>query len=180
MISRVLSFYLSFFILMWAPRGLASAVELVVGQSAPLIKLAGKQGGRVTGEPWSSEEIKGKIFSVFYVDPEEKALNAPLEAAYKREDFPPDKHQGVAIINLAAAWYPDSIIDGMLKDKQKEFPRTIYVRDVNKEVLKVWELKDSSVNVVIFNKYGKILFVKKGPVTATEIPQVMKIIHDNM
>ena len=158
----------------------AHAGELVVAATAPLLKLEGKQGGRVTGEAWSSEEIKGKVFSVFYVDPEEKSLNAPIEAAYKKEDFPADKHQGIAVINLAAAWYPDSIIDSMLKDKQKEFPRTIYVRDVNKEVVKTWNLKDDSVNLVIFNKEGKILYIKKGQIPEAEIPQVMKIVRDNL
>jgi YtfJ family uncharacterized protein len=161
---------------------LAMALPLTVGQPAPEAKLEGDLGGRVSGEPWSSEEIAklGKVISVFYVDPEEKKLNEPLEQAYEQEKLPFEKHTSIAIINMAAAWYPNSMINSMLKQKQEKFPRTTYVRDMRKTMVKAWDLQDDSVNVVIFDKSGKVLFVKKGKMSPEEISELMKLIRANL
>jgi predicted transcriptional regulator len=148
---------------------LAMALPLTVGQPAPEAKLEGDLGGRVSGEPWSSEEIAklGKVISVFYVDPEEKKLNEPLEQAYEQEKLPFEKHTS-------------SMINSMLKQKQEKFPRTTYVRDMRKTMVKAWDLQDDSVNVVIFDKSGKVLFVKKGKMSPEEISELMKLIRANL
>jgi len=53
---------------------LAWSSPVVVGQLVPPITLEGDLGGKVSGEPWHSDEIakQGKVISLFYVDPEEK------------------------------------------------------------------------------------------------------------
>jgi predicted transcriptional regulator len=155
---------------------------ITVSENPTSIKLEGSAGGRVTGEPWSSEEIAktGKIISLFYIDPEEKKLNESVENAYDNEHFPPEKHGSIAIINMAAAWYPNSLIDSQLKKKQEKYPRTIYVKDMHKTLVKEWDLKDDSVNVIIFGRDGKSLFVKRGPMTEDEISAMMKVIRSNL
>jgi predicted transcriptional regulator len=159
-----------------------SAAPIAVAQLPANIKLEGTAGGKVTGESWSSDEIvkAGKIISLFYVDPEEKKLNEPVEKAYDDEHFPPEKHGSIAIINMAAAWYPNSLIDSQLKKKQEKYPRTVYVKDVNKTLVKEWDLKDDSVNVVIFGRDGKPLLIRRGPMSPEEITAMMKIIRDNL
>lgn len=161
---------------------LANAAPLIVGQSATPIKLDGDLGGRVSGELWSSEEIAkiGKIVSLFYVDPEEKKLNEPLEAAYEAAKLPPDKHTSIAIINMAAAWYPNSMINSQLKKKQTQFPRTTYVKDMKKTLVNEWGLKDNSVNLVIFARDGKPLLIKQGAMTALEIVDAIKLINAHL
>lgn len=158
------------------------ASPLEVGQKPSTLKLDGDLGGKVTGESWSSEEIEkyGKVISLFYIDPEEKKLNEPLEAAYEAEHFQREKHQSIAIINMAAAWYPNSMIDSQLRKKQEKFPRTVYVKDVKKTLVGEWGLKDDSVNVAIFAKDGKLLYLKKGAMNPDEISELMKLIRANL
>lgn len=160
----------------------AKSAPLVIGQTSSLIKLEGDLGGKVTGEIWSSDEIAkmGKIVSLFYVDPEEKKLNEPLEAAYEAAKLPPDKHASVAVINMAAAWYPNSMINSQLKKKQTQFPRTTYVKDMKKTLVKEWGLKDDGVNLVVFSRDGKPLFIKHGALTSAEILDLMKLINANL
>jgi len=162
--------------------GPAFSTPITVGQPISPIRLDGELGGKVSGEPWSSDDIAktGKIISLFYVDPEEKKLNEPLEKAYENSKFPPEKHASIAVINMAAAWYPNSMINSQLKKKQEQFPRTTYVKDLKKTLVKEWDLQDDSVNVVIFGRDGKPLFVKRGPMSASEISDLMKLISSNL
>ncbi len=46
----------------------APAVEL--GEIPPKVELKDKLGGRLDGTPWSSEELRGKVHVLFYVDPD--------------------------------------------------------------------------------------------------------------
>ena len=80
-------------------------------------------------EHLSSVELQGKVDVVFYVDPDEKDTNNEASDALDREKFPSDKFQSVGIINMAATWLPNFAISSALKDKQKRYPETIYVRD---------------------------------------------------
>ena len=43
--------------------------ELPLGEVPPLIELSGDKGGRINGESWSSSELQGKVFALFYADP---------------------------------------------------------------------------------------------------------------
>jgi predicted transcriptional regulator len=158
------------------------SAPLSVGQPVSPIRLDGDLGGKVSGEAWNSDDIakSGKIISLFYVDPEEKKLNEPVELAYENAKFPPDKHASIAVINMAAAWYPNSMINSQLKKKQEQFPRTTYVKDIKKTLVKEWDLKDDSVNVVIFGRDGKPLFVKRGPMSTGEINELMTLIRANL
>lgn len=158
------------------------SAPLSVGQPPGSIKLSGDLGGKVSGDDWDSNEIgkSGKVISLFYIDPEEKKLNEPLEKAYERAKFPPDKHGSIAVINMAAAWYPNSMINSQLKKKQEQFPRTTYVKDMKKTLVKEWGLKDDSVNVVIFGKDGRPLFIKHGAMTAGEVEELMRLIRSSL
>lgn len=151
-----------------------------VGKPLPPLTLSDKEGGRVDGTPFSSDVIKDKVFSVFYVSPVEREKNEPLEAYYKQEKLPFETHASVAIINMAAAWYiPNNILEYKLKKKQEEFPRTIYVKDLDKKVVKEWDLADKSVNVMVVSAKGIVLWVKKAPVEASEFADLMKLIRSN-
>lgn len=158
------------------------AAPLTVGQPASSVKIEGEDGGKVTGEPWSSEEIvkQGKVISLFYVDPEEKKLNEPVEEAYEKEKFPFEKHGSIAVINMAAAWYPNSMISSMLAKKQEKYPKTTYVKDMKKKLVKEWDLQDDSVNLIVFDKAGKVLYAKKGKMSPEEISELMKLIRTNL
>ena len=156
----------------------AQAIEL--GEIPPNIELKEKLGGRLDGAPWSSTELQGKVYVLFYVDPDEKDTNNEASDALDREKFPSEKFQSVGIINMAATWLPNFAISSALKDKQKRYPETTYVRDYKKVLVNAWKIADDSSNVFAFDKKGKLIFRKDGKLTAEEIRTLIKVIRDHL
>jgi hypothetical protein len=107
-----------------------------MGQVPQQEELRDKRGERVQGGPWSSEELKGKVHVLFYVDPDKKDLNNEASEALNAEKFSFKRFQSVAVINMAATWLPNFAISSALKEKQKRYPKTIYVRDYQKVLVK--------------------------------------------
>ena len=156
----------------------AQAIEL--GEIPPNIELKEQLGGRLDGTPWSSTELQGKVYVLFYVDPDEKDTNNEASDALDREKFPSEKFQTVGIINMAATWLPNFAISSALKDKQKRYPETTYVRDYKKVLVNAWKIADDSSNVFAFDKKGKLIFRKDGKLTAEEIRTLIKVIRDHL
>ena len=171
---RWLALILSVFLINQA----AEAVE--IGEIPPKVELKGELGGRLDGTAWSSEELRGRVHVLFYVDPDEKDTNNDASEALDKEDFPSNKFQSVGIINMAATWLPNFAISSSLKDKQKRYPRTIYVRDYKKVLVNAWKIADDSSNVLAFDKEGKLIFRKDGKLTAEEIQKLIKVIRDHL
>jgi YtfJ family uncharacterized protein len=117
---------------------------------------------------------------LFYVDPDEKDTNNEASDALDREKFPRDKFQAVGIINMAATWLPNFAISSALKDKQKRYPKTTYVRDYKKVLVNAWKIADDSSDVLAFDKKGKLIFRKEGKLTAEEIQTLIKVIRDHL
>ena len=156
----------------------AQAIE--IGEIPPKVELREELGGRLDRQPWSSEELQGKVHVLFYVDPDEKDTNNDASEALDREKFSSDKFQSVGIINMAATWLPNFAISSAIKDKQKRYPKTIYVRDYKKVLVNAWKIADDSSNVLAFDKQGKLIFRKDGKLTAEEIQTLIKVIHDHL
>jgi YtfJ family uncharacterized protein len=156
----------------------AQAVE--IGEIPPKVELKEKLGGRLDGKPWSSEELQGKVYVLFYVDPDEKDTNNDASEALDREKFSSDKFQSVAIINMAATWLPNFAISSSLKEKQKRYPTTIYVRDNKKVVVNAWKIADDSNDVLAFDKQGRLIFRKDGKLTEEEIKMLIGLIRDHL
>jgi YtfJ family uncharacterized protein len=157
---------------------LALAIEM--GQVPPKVELKGKLGGRLDGTAWSSEELKGKVHVLFYVDPDEKDTNNDASEALEKEKFPSEKFQAVGIINMAATWLPNFAISSSLEEKQKRYPRTIYVRDYKKVIVNAWKIADDSSDVLAFDKEGKLIFRKDGKLSPGDIQELIKVIKENM
>jgi len=154
------------------------AIDL--GKVPPAVTIEGTNGAQIDGSPWHSSMLKGKIYTVFYVDPDEKELNQALAAALKKRNFDRKKVNSVAIINLAATWIPNAILETMLEKKQKEFPQTLYVKDKKKVLVKKWHLADDNSDILIFDKSGKLIYKKFGKVSFTEIKKVIKLIEKHL
>ena len=167
-----LIFLLSIFLINQA----AQAIE--IGEIPPKVELKENLGERLDGKPWSSEELQGKVNVLFYVDPDEKDTNNDASEALDKENFPRDKFQSVAIINLAATWLPSFAISSSLKDKQKRYPRTIYVKDYKKVLVNAWKIADDSSNVLAFDKQGKLIFRKDGKLTQEGIQTLIRAIRN--
>jgi YtfJ family uncharacterized protein len=150
---------------------------LEIGQVPPKAELKEKMGGRLDGTPWTSEELRGKVHVVFYVDPDEKDTNNDASEALDKEKFSAEKFQSLGIINMAASWLPNFAISSSLEEKQKRYPRTIYLRDYKKVLVDTWKIADDSSNVLAFDKEGKLIFRKDGKLTPEDIQQLIKVIR---
>ena len=157
-----------------------TAQAFEIGEIPPKVELKEKLGGRLDGKPWSSEELQGKVYVLFYVDPDEKDTNNPAMEALDKEKFPPDKFQSIGMINMAATWMPNVLINSSLEEKQKRYPKTVYVRDNKKTLVQAWKIADDSSNVLAFDKKGKLIFRKDGKLNAEEIQKLIKTIRDNL
>ncbi len=153
---------------------------LEVGIYPETVLLQGDQGAKVTGEPFTTESLKKKVHVLFYVDPDEKELNEHVVSALKTEKFDRSRYASVAVINMDATWLPNFAIASMLAKKQEAFPHTIYVKDLQKVLLKAWDLEDDSSNVLLFDKNGKSLFAKKGKLSEEEVKTLIALIKANI
>ncbi len=156
----------------------AAAVEL--GLIPPRVELQGNLGGRLDGSPWRSDELQGKVHVLFYVDPDEKDTNNEASEALEREKFPAEKFQSVAVINMAATWMPNFAISLAIEDKQKRYPRTVYVRDYKRVLVEAWKIADDSSNVLAFDKEGKLIFRKDGKLSAEDIQKLIQVVKDHL
>jgi YtfJ family uncharacterized protein len=153
---------------------------LEMGQVPPEVELKEKLGGRIDGTPWSSNELKGKVHVIFYVDPDEKDLNNEASEALKAENFPRDTFQSIGIINMAATILPNFLISSSLKKKQKQYPTTVYVRDYEKTLVKAWGIADDNSDIIAFDKAGRLIYYKGGKLEADDIKQLLQVIKENL
>ncbi|NOY22974.1 MAG: transcriptional regulator [Acidobacteria bacterium] len=148
-----------------------------LGKVPKTVQLSDKKGGRVDGTPWSSTEIKGKVYTLMYVDPDAKNMNIPTEKALKAQNFPKDLYGSIAVINMEATWKPNIIINKILKGKQKDYPDTIYVRDMDYYIAKAWDLKkNGSYAILCFDPEGKLIFLKDGKLAPSDTQKLIGII----
>jgi len=157
-----------------------SLMAVEVGKVPTKVMIQGKNGGKIDGSAWSSSMLKGKVYILFYVDPDKKELNQALAHALKNRHFDRSKADSIAVINLAATWLPNAILEPMLKKKQKEFPDTLYVKDKKKVLVKKWHLADDNSDILIFDKKGKLIYKKFGKMSAPEIKNVIHLIEKNL
>ena len=117
---------------------------------------------------------------MFYVDPDEKDLNSAFSATLKTKKYDRSNYGSIAIVNLAATWKPNFVIEGILASKQEEFPDTIYVKDKNSVLVNEWKLADNSSDIIIFEKSGKVIFHKDGKMDESDIQLALKLIEDHL
>ena len=151
---------------------------VTVGEKPKEVVISGENGGMAKdGAAWDSSSIKDKVYVMFYVDPDEKDLNSAFSDALKAKKYDRKNYASIAVVNLAATWKPNVIIESILKSKQKEFPETIYVKDKKSVLVKEWDLADDNNDIVIFDKDGSVLFYKAGKMSKDDMQKAFKIIE---
>lgn len=158
----------------------ATVAAPAVGEKPKTVVLKGDLGSKVDGSEWSSEMIKGKVWALFYVDPDEKDSNEELEKALDAQKFDKVKYSSIGVINMDATWLPNAAIASALKGKQEDYPDTTYVKDLDKVLVKEWKMKDDAYNVLVFDKQGKVLFAKDGKFAKADIDQMIGVIKANL
>ena len=155
--------------------------ELPIGEKPPKVVLKGDLGGRIDGKQWSSEELDSeKIIVLFYVDPDESELNNHVSDALKAENYPKEKYGSIGMANMAATWLPNFAINMKLKSKQKKHKETVYVKDLDKTLVKKWGLSDDNSDVVVFGKDGSVLYSVDGKFTDAQVKEIVKVVWDNL
>ena len=155
--------------------------ELPIGEIPPKIVLKGDLGGRIDGTQWSSEElVSEKVIVLFYVDPDESELNNHVSDALKAENYPKEKYGSIGMANMDATWLPNFAINIKLKSKQEKHKETVYVKDLDKILVKKWGLSDDNSNVVVFGKNGRVLYSVDGKFTDAQVKEIVKVVWDNL
>ena len=155
--------------------------ELPIGEIPARVVLKGELGGRLDGTQWSSEElVSGKVIVLFYVDPDESELNNHVSDALKAENYPKEKYGSIGMANMAATWLPNFAINMKLKSKQEQYKSTVYVKDLEKTLVKKWGLSDDNSDVVVFGKDGRVLFSVDGKFTDSQVKEIVKVVWDNL
>ena len=155
--------------------------ELPVGEIPPKVVLKDDLGGKLDGTQWSSEElVSGKVIVLFYVDPDESELNNHVSDALKAENYPKEKYGSIGMANMAATWLPNFAINMKLKSKQEQYKSTVYVKDLEKTLVKKWGLSDDNSDVVVFDKDGRVLYSVDGKFTDTQVKEIVKVVWDNL
>jgi predicted transcriptional regulator len=155
-------------------------LALNTGEVPPKVVISEKNGGYLDGTEWNSSMLKNKLYVLFYVDPDERDTNSAFTEVLKNKNYDLNYYGSVAIINLAATWLPNVVLESKLKDKQKKFPNTIYVKDKSKVLVKEWNLQDDSSNVLVFNKSGELIYSYSGKLDSSEITKVISLIDRNL
>lgn len=158
----------------------AFAATMIVGTKPVAVTIKGDDGGKLDGTPWSSDMIKGKVWVLFYVDPDRRNANEDLESALEKEQFPREKYGSIGMINMAATWLPNAAIASSLADKQKRFPEPVYVKDINKVLVDKWHMTDDDYDVVVFDKQGLVVYAKDGEFTKSDIAAMIAVIKANL
>jgi len=155
--------------------------ELPIGEIPPKVILKDDLGGRLDGTQWSSEElVSGKVIVLFYVDPDESELNNHVSEALKAENYPREKYGSIGMANMAATWLPNFAINMKLKSKQEQYKKTVYVKDLDKTLVKKWGLSDDNSDVVVFGKDGSVLYSVDGKFTDAQVKEIVKVVRDNL
>ena len=155
--------------------------ELPIGEIPARVVLKGELGGRLDGSQWSSEElVSGKVIVLFYVDPDESELNNHVSDALKAENFPKEKYGSIGMANMAATWLPNFAINMKLKSKQEKHKETVYVKDLDKTLVKKWGLSDDNSDVIVFGKDGRVLYSVDGKFTDAQVKEIVKVVWDNL
>jgi len=151
-----------------------------IGDTLPQVILEKENGGASNEKAWHSSDLKGKVHLLLYMDPDKRKETQALLDALNRLEVDSKAYSTVAIVNLAATWMPDAILEGLLSKKQKELKNTSFVFDKKKYLVKKWKMKDDASNVLIVDKNAKILYQKAGKFSATEINKIIDIIRQNI
>lgn len=160
--------------------GLVFAEGVIVGEKPELLVLEGKDGGRLDNTAWSSEELKGTLWCLFYVDPDESDLNVPAEEALDAEDIPDEKLKTAAVINYKGTRLPGFAVSMVLKKKQKDYPNTLYLKDTNHAFVREWGLTDDTYCVLVFDKDGTLIYRKDGELGAEDITEYIAVIKSHL
>ena len=156
------------------------ANALSVGERLPNVVLDKANGGTSDKKAWYSKTLRGKVHLILYMDPDKREETQALLDALNSLNVNSNSYSTVAIVNLAATWLPNAILESKLSKKQKELKNTVFVFDKRKYLVKKWGLKDNDSNVIIINRNSKVIYQKSGKISKMDIDTILSLIKQNL
>ncbi|MDD9951090.1 MAG: transcriptional regulator [Zetaproteobacteria bacterium] len=168
--------------LVWVWTGTTSVLfaKAELGQVPPVLELSEQAGGRVDGSAWSSHELKGKVHLLVYSSPGKKEANNKATEAIKAERFAADTFSSVAVVNMKASMIPDFLIARAIKKKQRDYPRTLYVKDAKRKLVDSWGFEDDENVLAVFDKTGALVYKHAGSLPEKDIPGLLRLIKEKI
>jgi predicted transcriptional regulator len=161
--------------LLWTA-SVSPAAELKIGEKAAGFKLQDSTGKEFSLD---SPDFKGRVLSIFYVDPDEKDMNSHVEDVLLKDPGLDRKvsYKGLGITNLKASALPNFIIKGVIKSKQEKTGAVILL-DYDYTILNLWGLKNDSSNLVILDKERICRYIYKEKLPPEEVAKMIAIIKE--
>ena len=164
------------------------AAKIKEGSALPKLKIKGDDAGimQTGGEDFKkfdSSKLKGKVRSILVLAAikDNDLVNKPFVDALKAAKFPIETYQTVSIIDFDQAnFITRPIGKSKSRDKQVEFPDSMYVWDQDGDTLEKWGLKEESYSVIVIDKNNKVLKFKDGKLSDAEIKDFIQAIKENM
>ncbi|MDH5464713.1 MAG: YtfJ family protein [Thiovulaceae bacterium] len=137
----------------------------------PTVAITEDNGGYVNGGVFSTDDLRGKIHVLMYVDPDESDAGENLNDALKiaKEAYPEDTFKSVAVINMEATWLPNFAIRSKLRSKQEKFPGAAFVKDEASVFVKKLGLQNDAYEALILDAKGKVLRYVTAPFSEEEV-----------
>ena len=148
-----------------------------VGDRLPRVTLEKENGGTSHDKPWHSNSLKGKVHLLLYMDPDKREETQALLDALNVLEVDSQKYSTVAIVNLAATWMPDVVLEGLLSKKEKELKNTSFVFDKKKYLVKKWKMKDDASNILLIDETSKVIYKKVGKCLSKDIDIILNKIN---
>ena len=126
------------------------------------------------------EAVKGRIAVLFYVNPSKRNLNNEASEAIKKENFDIKHFASLAIIDKKSSWLPKYLIMSSLKKKQKKYPRTIYLMDVDRNMHEILDFEPRGNDVFIFDSKGNEIYRHLGKLDAEDILELVSTLKDEI
>ncbi|GAB6263752.1 YtfJ family protein [Photobacterium sp. 53610] len=163
----------------------AQAHNLTVGQPLPSTSVSEQgelilNGDDIAYQPWQSSQLTGKVRVIQAIAGRSsaKALNAPMIEAIKAANLPHDQYQTTTIINQDdAIWGTGGFVKSSAEDSKKEFSWSSIVLDANGKVRSRWALEEESSAIIVLDQAGKVVYVKDGQLSDSDIQQAMSKIQ---
>ena len=157
-----------------------SSFAVQTGEVLTQVTLAGKNGGLNDDKVWDSLQLKGKVHVLLYMDPDERKEAMPFLNKLNKAGFPSTNYSTVAIVNLAATWMPNMLLETMLDKKQKELLNTQFVFDKTKHLVKKWQMKDDASNILVLDKEMKVLYKKSGTLSTQDQKEILDLVKNTL
>lgn len=157
-----------------------NAQSSLVGKMLPTVSLSGDFGGTMEYTEWNTDSLRGKVHLILYVDPDYKDLNQDMQIALEAEPFDNKYYQPVAIVNMAATWAPNGIIELKIKSNQKKNPKVVYIRDRESVLVKQMGLADDAYVTLLTDANGKVVFHENGLLTSEKISEMIDLTYREM